>query len=55
VLDASASFTNFATEFLRTHKIDAEFEVTPEMLDQFPRLSVGSPDPARPRRVASGT
>ena len=35
VLDASASFTNFATEFLRTHKIDAEFEVTPEMLDQF--------------------
>lgn len=35
VLDASASFTNFATEFLRSHKIDAEFEVTPEMLDQF--------------------
>ena len=29
------SFTNFATEFLRTHKIDAEFEVTPQMLDQF--------------------
>jgi len=35
VLDASASFTNFATDFLRTHKVDAEFEVTPEMLDQF--------------------
>ena len=35
VLDASASFTNFATEFLRDHKIDAEFEVTGEMLDQF--------------------
>jgi carboxyl-terminal processing protease len=35
VLDASASFTNFATEFLRNNKIDAEFEVTPQMLDQF--------------------
>ena len=35
VLDASASFTNFATEYLRTHKIDSDFEVTPELLDQF--------------------
>jgi carboxyl-terminal processing protease len=35
VLDASGSFTNFATEFLRDHKIDAEFEVTGEMLDRF--------------------
>jgi carboxyl-terminal processing protease len=35
VLDASASFTNFATEYLRAHKIDADFEVTPELLDQF--------------------
>jgi carboxyl-terminal processing protease len=35
VLDASASFTNFATEFLRNNKIDAEFEITPQMLDQF--------------------
>jgi carboxyl-terminal processing protease len=35
VLDASASFTNFATEFLRDHKIDAEFEVTGDMLDRF--------------------
>jgi carboxyl-terminal processing protease len=35
VLDATASFTNFATEFLRDHKIDAEFEVTGEMLDRF--------------------
>jgi carboxyl-terminal processing protease len=34
-LDASASFTNFATEFLRTHKIDAEFEVAGELLDMF--------------------
>ncbi len=35
VLDASASFTNFATEYLRTHKVDPDFEVPPEMLDQF--------------------
>uniref|UniRef100_Q023Q8 C-terminal processing peptidase-3. Serine peptidase. MEROPS family S41A n=1 Tax=Solibacter usitatus (strain Ellin6076) TaxID=234267 RepID=Q023Q8_SOLUE len=35
VLDASASFTNFATEYLRAHKVDADFEVTPELLDQF--------------------
>jgi carboxyl-terminal processing protease len=35
VLDVSASFTNFATEYLRTHKIDADFEVPPELLDQF--------------------
>jgi carboxyl-terminal processing protease len=35
VLDASASFTNFATEYLRTHKVDQDFEVTPEVLDEF--------------------
>jgi carboxyl-terminal processing protease len=35
VLDGSGSFTNFATEYLRTHKVDADFEVTPELLDQF--------------------
>jgi carboxyl-terminal processing protease len=35
VLDASASFTNFATEYLHTHKIDRDFEVTPELIDQF--------------------
>ncbi len=35
VLDASASFTNFATDYLRSHKIDADFEVSPELLDQF--------------------
>ena len=35
VLDASASFTNFATEYLRTHKIESDFEVTPQLLDQF--------------------
>jgi carboxyl-terminal processing protease len=35
VLDASASFTNFATEYLHNHKIEAEFEVSGEILDQF--------------------
>ena len=34
-LDYSASFTNFATEFLRQNKIDEDFEVTPNLLDQF--------------------
>ena len=29
VLDAAASFTNFATEYLRHHKVTEEFEVTP--------------------------
>jgi carboxyl-terminal processing protease len=35
VLDASASFTNFATEYLRDHKVTSDFEATPEVLDQF--------------------
>jgi carboxyl-terminal processing protease len=35
VLDASASFTNFATEYLRKNKISEDFEVTPQMLDEF--------------------
>nr|AIA15881.1 Peptidase family S41 [uncultured bacterium] len=35
VMDASASFTNFATQYLRDNKVDAEFEVTPALLDQF--------------------
>lgn len=35
VLDATGSFTNFATEYLRAHKIDADFEVTPQLLDEF--------------------
>ena len=35
VLDASGSFTTFATEYLSKHKIDAEFEVTPGLLDEF--------------------
>jgi carboxyl-terminal processing protease len=35
VLDASGSFPSFATEYLRGHKITADFEVTPELLDQF--------------------
>jgi hypothetical protein len=35
VLEASASFPNFATEFIRANKIDDKFEVTPKLLDQF--------------------
>jgi len=34
VLDATASFTNFATEYLRNHQITPEFEVTGDVLDQ---------------------
>jgi carboxyl-terminal processing protease len=35
VLDASASFTTFATEYLVGHKVDAQFEVTPSIMDDF--------------------
>jgi carboxyl-terminal processing protease len=34
-LEASGSFPNYATEYLSQHKVDNEFEVTPQMLDQF--------------------
>jgi carboxyl-terminal processing protease len=35
VLDMTASFTNFATEYLRNNKVDENFEVTPHLIDQF--------------------
>ena len=35
VLVASGSFLSFATEFLRTNKVTADFEITPEVLEQF--------------------
>jgi carboxyl-terminal processing protease len=35
VLDASGSFTSFATDYLRQQKITDDFEVTPEIMDQF--------------------
>ncbi len=35
VLEATASFTIFATEYLREHKVAEDFTVTPELLDQF--------------------
>ncbi len=35
VLDASGSVTSFATEYLASHKISADFEVTPSLLDDF--------------------
>ncbi len=35
VLDATASFTNFATQYLQGHKVTEEFEVTPRVLEEF--------------------
>jgi carboxyl-terminal processing protease len=35
VLDASASFTSFATEYLRTRKVTEDFEVTSPVLGEF--------------------
>jgi carboxyl-terminal processing protease len=35
VLEVSASFTSFATEFLKTHPVTPEFEVNPQVLDTF--------------------
>jgi carboxyl-terminal processing protease len=35
VLDASGSFTNFATEYLRSNKVGDDFDVTPQILNQF--------------------
>jgi carboxyl-terminal processing protease len=35
VLEASGSFTSFATEYTRSHRISPEFEVTPAILDDF--------------------
>jgi carboxyl-terminal processing protease len=35
VLDASGSFKSFATEFLRSHKVADDFEVTPQLLGEF--------------------
>jgi carboxyl-terminal processing protease len=32
---ASGSFTSFATEYLRDHKVDGDFEVAPSLLDEF--------------------
>jgi carboxyl-terminal processing protease len=34
-LEASGSFVSFATEYCRNNKVDANFQVTPELLDQF--------------------
>jgi carboxyl-terminal processing protease len=35
VLDASGSFTSFATQYLRDHKITTDFEVTSQVLGEF--------------------
>lgn len=34
VLDASGSLTSFASEYVQAHEIPADFEVTPELLDE---------------------
>jgi carboxyl-terminal processing protease len=34
-LEATASFTNFATDYLARHKVADDFEVTPEVLNEF--------------------
>jgi carboxyl-terminal processing protease len=41
VLDASASFTSFATAYLREHKVTDEFEVTAAILDEFQAYLAG--------------
>ncbi len=35
VLEATGSFTNFATEYLSKHKVTDDFEVTPQLVDEF--------------------
>jgi carboxyl-terminal processing protease len=35
VLEASGAFPTFATDYLRTNRVDAKFEVTGKVLDQF--------------------
>ena len=34
-LEASGAFTSFGTEYVRNHKITADWEVPPELIDQF--------------------
>ncbi len=40
-LQASASFTSFATQYLQSHKVDQDFEVTPSLIDQFVAFCAG--------------
>ncbi|MGP8244052.1 MAG: S41 family peptidase, partial [Bryobacteraceae bacterium] len=34
-MEASGSFTTFATQYLQLHKVTEQFEVTPQILDEF--------------------
>ena len=34
-LDASGSFTNYATEYMQKHKVDEKFQVAPDLMDEF--------------------
>jgi carboxyl-terminal processing protease len=40
-LQGSASFTSFATQYLQTHKVEDDFEVTPSLIDQFVAFVAG--------------
>jgi carboxyl-terminal processing protease len=45
----SGSFTSFATEYLRTNQVDADFEVSPSLLDRFKAFAAArgiQPSPA---------
>ena len=35
VVEAGGAFTSFATDYLRRHKVGEDFQVTPELLDEF--------------------
>ncbi len=39
-LDASASFTDFATAWLRQNKVTEDFEITPQILDAFQAFAI---------------
>ena len=39
-LDASGVLTSFATDYIRQHKIESSFDVTPPLLDEFEAYSV---------------
>ena len=41
VLEASGSITQFATDYLQSHKVDDDFEVTPQILDEFEAYAGG--------------
>ena len=58
VMDASGSFTNFATLYLQTHKVDSDFEVTPQILARLvglPQDAAAPPGPVSPEKQKERT